>query len=387
VEQSIIDEFNKQYEGQIVVTGVPMTGVETKLPVAVAGNAAPAVVKIDRVWVGSFASSGVIQALDSLISRDKFDTNGFFPAARLENVYKGKTYGLPWTIDDRALIYNTRIMAQSGLDVKAPPRTFSQLDTASRKIDKKDAQGIFTQVGFIPWWGGWGFPGFLWSAGGDVLDNTNRKITFNNEVGVVVAKWMDVYLKNYGGDAGIAKLGAGGKMSNLANGQMGLTIDGNWKIGDYRSQNPDLEYAVSAPPRLDGLEATPVTWSGGWGVAMPSGISAEQREAGWKFMQFYTSHWAQVQLGAKIGRMPALRSAAISREYLTYDERVRTFVDLMNYSRFRPVTPVGLQLQPLYYGQLMNGLRKGDKPVEQVLDEYARQAQIVLDEGWAKAQN
>jgi ABC-type glycerol-3-phosphate transport system substrate-binding protein len=166
---------------------------------------------------------------------------------------------------------------------------------------------------------------------------------------------------------------------------MGLTIDGNWKIGDYKKANPDLEYAVSAPPCLDGLESTPVTWSGGWGMAMPSGISPEQREAGWKFMRFYTDHWAQVQLGARIGRMPALRSAATSKDFLSYDERVRTFVDLMNSSRFRPVTPVGLQLQPLYYGTLMNALRKDDKPVEQVLDEYARQAQLVLDDYWARA--
>lgn len=387
VEKSIIDEFNRLNEGQIVVTGIPMSGIETKLPVAVAGNAAPAVAKIDRVWIGSFAASGTIQAVDDLISRDKVNMNGFFPAARLEAVYNGKTYGIPWTIDDRALIFNNHILAEAGLDVNAPPKTFSQLDTFSKKVDRKDAAGNFTQVGFVPWWGGWGFPGFIWAAGGDILDSTNRKVIFNDEIGVQVATWMQGYLRNYGGDAGIAKLGANSKFSNFANGLMGYTIDGNWKIGDFRSAKSTVEYGVSPAPRLDGLESTPVTWSGGWGIVMPSGVTGEQREAGWKFMRFYTDHWAQVQLGARIGRMPALRSAATSREYLNYDERVRIFVELMNYSRFRPVTPVGLQLQPLYYGTLMNALRKDDKPVEQVLDDYAHQAQVVLDEGWAKAQH
>jgi len=70
IEQSIIAEFNRQYEGRIKVTGVEVPeGPDARLPVAVAGGSPPAVIKINRPFMGEYAAQGLLQSLDDLIAR------------------------------------------------------------------------------------------------------------------------------------------------------------------------------------------------------------------------------------------------------------------------------------------------------------------------------
>lgn len=78
-------------------------------------------------------------------------------------------------------------------------------------------------------------------------------------------------------------------------------------------------------------------------------------------------------------------SAATSHEFYSLDKYMYKFVELMNYSRFRPVIPAGKELWEQYNDRLMQLIREDSMPVETMLEETARQGQIKLDEGWARA--
>ena len=235
VEMAIIDEFNRQYEGRIRVTGVEVPeGVDARLATAVAGGAPPAVAKVDRFRVGSFASAGIIQAIDDLIARDTYPFDEHYPATREETIYNGRTYGIPWNTDNRAMYYHVGLFQEAGLDVNAPPRTWEEVDEVARRIDRWEADGRLRQVGFVPSWGNWYFMAWLWAAGGDLLDETNRKVIWNSPEGVKALQWMKDRLDIYGG---IDELNA--FSGNFPNGaflgeRVGMMMDGSWALGSLK---------------------------------------------------------------------------------------------------------------------------------------------------------
>jgi len=387
VEMEIIEEFNRQYEGRIRVTGVEVPeGVDAKLATAVAGGAPPAVAKVDRFRVGSFASAGLIQPIDDLIARDAYHFDQHYPATREETIYNGRIYGIPWNTDNRAMYYHIGLFQEAGLDVNAPPRTWEEVNEVARRIDRWEPDGRLSQVGFVPSWGNWYFVAWLWAAGGDLLDETNRKVIWNSPEGVRALQWMKDRLDYYGGVQALDAFGANFPRGAFLGERVGMMMDGSWALGSLKDLGIQQNFLVANPPRPAGLEDTPITWSGGFALAIPTGIRGEERDAAWEFIKFYTDHWAQTTFGSRTGQIPSLRSAATSAEFLSIDPLIYKFVDLMAYSRFRPVIPAGGELWSQYTDQIHALLNAGQMPVEQILDETARQAQILLDEAWARAE-
>lgn len=387
VEMSIIEEFNRQYEGRIRVIGVEVPeGTDNKLPAAVAGGAPPAVAKVDRFRVGSFASAGLIQPIDDLIARDSYHFNEHYPATREETIYNGRTYAIPWNTDNRAMYYHIGLFEEAGLDINNPPRTWEEVEEAARRIDRWEPDGRLRQVGMVPHWGNWYFVAWLWAAGGDLLDETNRKVIWNSEEGVKALQWMKDRIDYYGGIGALDAFNGSFPSGAFMGERIGMHMEGSWNLGNLKDAGIQQNFLVANPPRPAGLEDTPMTWSGGFALAIPAGVTGPERDAAWEFIKFYTDHWAQTTFGSQTGQIPSLRSAATSAEFLSIDPLIYKFVDLMAYSRFRPVVPAGGELWSQYTDRVHQLLTQGEMPVNQILDETARQAQIELDEAWARAE-
>lgn len=387
IEYEVIEAFNKEYEGRIRVEGSEIAGgPESLLPTAVAGGAPPAVAKLDRFRVGSFASSELIQPIDDLLARDGFSLDEYYPATVEEAIYNGRTYGIPWNTDDRALYYNIRLFEEAGLDPNSPPRTWEEVDEYARALDRFLPDGEIQQVGFVPSWGNWYFPGWLWAAGGDILDADNQRVTWNQEPGVRALRWMQERLQHYGGTQALnAFSGTLDDRGALAGGRLAMQMDGSWNLGNLKNYGVEADFRVAYPPRPAGLEDTPVTWSGGFALVIPAGISGAERDAAWEFIKFYSDHWAQTLLGAGTGQIPALRSAATSPEFLDIDPQIITFVELMQHSRFRPVIPAGDEMWSIYVDEVTSLLNAGEMPAEQILEHTAEMGQRALEEGWERA--
>jgi len=384
IETEIIEAFNRAYEGRYRVVGSPAVGFD-QIATAVIGGAPPDVVKVDRFEVGSYASANLITSLEDLIARDGFSLAEFYPATSDEANYRGQTYAIPWNTDNRALYYNIAMFAEAGLDPNAPPVTWEEVDEVSRKLDRWNPDGTLDQGGFVPHWGNWYFLGWLWAAGGEVTTEDNLAVAWNSPEGIRALTWMKDALDKYGGNDALNAWS--GQVTNGAfyGGKLAMMMDGSWALGHIRSIGKEGEFAVANPPRPAGLEHEPITWSGGFALAIPVGVDDEKRQGAWEFIKFYTAHWAQTQLGSRSGQIPALRSAATSDEFLSIDPLIYKFVDLMSYSRFRPVIPAGTQLWRIYVDQVHSLLTAGQMPPEQILLQTAQAGQIALDEGWQRA--
>ena len=207
IEPKVVEAFNEQFAGryQVNLISVP-DGVEAKLPIAIAGGAPPAVAKLDRFQVGTFASQALVQPLDPFISRDRWNMKEYYPATRDEAFYRGSYYGIPWNTDDRALYYNKDMFNDMGLDAERPPQTWEEVIEYSRKIDRFTSEGQIEKATLVPHWGNWYFLGWLYTAGGDLLDPTDQKVIWDNDTAVRTLEFMQERLQHYGGAAALDAL-------------------------------------------------------------------------------------------------------------------------------------------------------------------------------------
>lgn len=376
-EQPIIDRFNELYEGRIHVTGTPMG--ENDLLVAIAGGAAPSVGLVDRFRIGSFAASGFLMPLDVLIQRDRIRVEDFFAPVWQETVYNGQIYGMPRNTDTRALWYNKTLFEEAGLDSNAPPRTWEDLAAYSSKLTRSDGERL-VQVGFAPHWGNFYFPGWLWVAGGDLLDDSYQSVTWDSAFGRQTLQWMQEWIHTYGLwelNTFEAEFG-----TNIRSGRLGMEMNTPSRI-ETLADYPQWEWGTAYPPRPAGLEETPISWSGGHALVIPQG--APHVEEAWEFIKFFTSHEGQILVGQAAPRMPVLASAATAPEFHEVSPHLRTFVELMPHSRFRPVIPVASELYEVYRRDITSMLL-ANMPVDTILIETARIGQQILDDGWSRTQ-
>lgn len=374
-EDAVIERFNTLYEGRIQVTKINMD--TEKLKVAVAGGAAPAVAYVDRFEISSLAAGGFLTPLDDFITRDGVRKEDFFPPAWEEGVFDGRVYGMPRNTDSRAMWYNKTLFEEAGLDSNRPPLTWEALYDYAMKLTRSDANRL-TQVGFAPHWGNFGFPGWLWAAGGELLDDTGRVVLWDDPIGIRTLHWMRGWIDTYG-RAELDRFASEFQGSSIHNGRLGMELNtvSRW---DSLKAVSTWEWGVAYPPRPEGLAETPISWSGGHGLVIPAG--SPNAEAGWEFIKFYTGTEGQTLVAQAAPRMPVRLDVATQPEFQNVIPVMSTFVELMVYSRFRPTVPVSAQLYGIYSGEI-GSLLLQNVPVEEILSESAKRGQLILDEGWA----
>lgn len=389
-EQTVIDAFNDAYAGEIRVVQAPAMSTEElreRLFVAIAGGVAPDLVKFDRFAIPEWVYLGAFEPLDRFVERDKIDIHDVFPAAWNENLVEGHVYGIPWNMDVRGYIYNKDVYAEIGLDPDAPPRTWSELTAYSRRLDRWDGYDL-RRVGMPITEGNWYFLGWLYTAGGEILDSTSRQVGWHSDPGRQAAEYMVEHARHYGGRAGIRSArGSGGTYGAMSRGDYAAIMGGSWFIGSILEVNPNVELGVAAPPRPDDFAGEPTSWSGGFSMTMMAGLPPEKQEAAWTFIQYFTDTEASIELfkAHAGGQLPARRSALINPEFLDLQPpQIVDFLAIMPYAQFRATSPVGLQLYNLYRGDLENMIIDQNIPVEQALAETARLGQMALDEFWSQ---
>lgn len=348
-----------------------------KLMTAIVGNVAPDVIFQDRFTIGDWASRDAFRSLDDLIARDRDKPDGirpedFYYACWQEACYKGKVYAIPAGTDNRALYYNKALFREAGLDPNRPPQTWDELLEYAKKLTKRNPDGTYDRIGFIPNFGNSWLYLYSWQNGGEFMSPDGRTCTLNNPRTVEALEWLVKVYDELGGAKAINAFAAGfqtQEMDPFLIGKVAMKIDGNWVLNNIARYKPDLDFGVVPAPvpaaRLRGeppFEGQPkfITWSGGFSYAIPRG--AKNTEEAWLFIKWMVttesnliSARAQKAWNESKGRpfVPGLSAnlrvnEAVFKEFAPrsdkFREPLRMFIDLMQVSKFRPVTFVGQRL-------------------------------------------
>lgn len=291
-------------------------------------------------------------------------------------MFDGKVYCIPRSTDTRLLWYNKTMFEEFGLNADVPPKTWDDALEYSRRLTTWSEDRLET-VGLVPIWGNWFFQGYLWSGGGDLLDPTLRTVTWNDAIGIRTLQFMQSLMDLYGGNEGVVEFGSRGAHL-MRRGVQAFEIGTDSYHESQLSDVTHYEWGAASPPRAAEVADTPISWSGGFGLAIPVGV--ENVDEAWEFIKFYASPEAQLTLSKR--EIPVLASVATSSEVLSSRPFMPTIIGLMPYSRYRPPVPVASALYTIYRSEILNRFRDGEPP-EIILNDTAERAQRILDEGWA----
>lgn len=340
---NVVMPFEKQHPDiKINMTFVETTGntqASDKLLTAIAAYNPPDVALFDRFLISSWAVKGALTDLSGYVEASQINPSDYYEATWKEVQYKNKVYAMPWGTDNREMYYNKTLMKEAGLDPEKPPATIEELDAMAAKMFKKNDNGNYSQVGFIPWLNqgflyteGWNWGG-QWEKDGELVPNDPKLVK--------ALEWMTWYAKTYGMESldSFSNIMGQSGMNAFMTGKVGFVYDGNWLLNDLRKYSTKFEWGVAPMPAPSGEK--PVTWAGGWSFVIPKG--AKHEKEAWEFIKFVTSReglllWAQRQTQSNdITAMPA-----VNKELnLEGNPNLKVFLDQMPKAYTRPVTPVG----------------------------------------------
>ncbi|HEX2863040.1 MAG TPA: extracellular solute-binding protein, partial [Deinococcales bacterium] len=162
----------------------------TKFLTSQASGTAPDIMFWDRWRTALYAPKGVLQPINAFMAKDKVHTSGFYQQAINELSWKGNVYGLPLTVDARALFYNKKLLAAAGVK---PPTNWNELEQAAIKLTKRDANGKLLVAGMALDDVGL-FSMYLQQAGGRMVTSDGSKTAFNSPAGLAVLNFWDKLL-------------------------------------------------------------------------------------------------------------------------------------------------------------------------------------------------
>ncbi len=417
--RAALRRFERDHPGwRVIETVYASSGGEDaqKLMTAVVGGSPPDVIMQDRFTVGEWAARGAFLPLDDLIAASQQDgqpapivPDNFYDTAWKEAVYEGRSFGVPYSIDTRALYYNEDHLRAAGYvdaDGNAvPPKNWAELREYTRRLTIRDNRGRIERLGFAPSYGNsWLYIyGFL--NDGSFMSEDGRTVLLGSpEIAEALAYMTELYDIIGGvGEADAFLTGStGNEFDPFGTGRVSMKIDGDWSLALLAEYYPTLRFGVAPPPAPEGMATT--TWSGGFSYVIPRTAKHPEKafelirylvsDAGWDVSHSVNARYAASKGRAFIPPMtaqPAVNERVLA-ERIASDPNVppriatalQTFYDLLPVSRYRPVTPVG-QLLWDEHARATETATRGDGDPALILQAAAARVQKTLDEQLAAA--
>jgi multiple sugar transport system substrate-binding protein len=369
------DEFAQYAKDNNVEVEVVCPAPMDKILAALSGSDAPDVIAMSNSTLAqSLAFQGLTLDLKELGTQGGIDLNDIFPASLVQCQQGSKLACLPWGTDTTALFWNKDLFEAAGLDPEKPPKTLDELVTMADKLNKKDAKGNFTQMGFIPDypWSQQGTVNILF--GGQNYADAGHTLTVNSPANIASYKWaQQFYIKNDPKKVTDFKSGFGDYASSengFFAGKVGLYIDGEWVPGPNFIPKfaPTLNYGVAPIPvpadRADKYGSAAV---GGTIVIVPA--STKNKQATAKMLAWMESPQTVADIMYQFANLPSSKKAAQDPRFKTI-KNFQVFIDIM-----ANPNSTGLLNSPVN-AELNDAITKAE---EQIWQEGADPAKLLND--------
>ncbi|MFD1544314.1 ABC transporter substrate-binding protein [Nonomuraea guangzhouensis] len=324
--RTMTDAFNKTHKN-IQVEYVIQKDMLTKFLTASTSGQAPDVMFWDRWRTASYAPKGVLYPIDDLLKKDGIERERFYGEALNELTNKGKLYGLPLTVDARALFYNKAHLKEAGVE---PPKTWAELEQAAIKLTKHESGGKLERAGLSLGDAGL-FSMYLRQAGGQMVSDDCSHTTFNTPQGVETLNLWGRLVKAGAYQAGFEE-GLGEGTDAFATGKVSMILTGPWNITTYKKYGKDLDFGIVQPPA--GASGGTGSVMGGFGLVIPQ--AAKQKEAAWEFVKWWTAEKDNALLWAKTSFNIPGNIQATQDPFFTDDPFWKPILDTLKYAKTRP---------------------------------------------------
>jgi arabinogalactan oligomer / maltooligosaccharide transport system substrate-binding protein len=290
----IAEQFSTEEGINVQVLEVPFDRIRDNLGVAGPAGEGPDIIIGAHDWLGQLVADGAVAPMDLGAA-----AAGFSEVALQAMTYEGKVYGLPYAVENIALIRNTDL-------VPTAPATFEELETVALGLvaDGKAEIPLAVQQGPADPYHN--FP--LFSAAGGYVFKQNPDGTYDP---------ADLGIDSEGGlkaAALFAKWSSSGLISkdvtydvmneSFSSGKAPFAITGPWATGGFTEAG--VNFAVEPIPSIEG--GAPAVFVGVQGF-MISSFSESQDLAKTFVLDYLATEDVQLDLFDAGGRPPALTSA------------------------------------------------------------------------------
>lgn len=352
--QQIIDDFEEANQGiEVELLSQPYASVQTQMTSGAAAGSLPDVVGLDGAWVNALYRQGALADLSALMSDSGFDSE----TLRDSVDYEGSSYMIPFVNFAYPLFTNDAILAEAGVD--EIPTTWSEFVDAAEKIST--VEGVSPTVmplGTTDSSGARDIMSWAWATGGSMLEDGEPSLVDNPEVAGAVDLWRGL-IEDGMVLPGYATMQEGDKLSNFANGRVGMMVNGLTIVSTLLQDSPDLEFTVSGQPVADDYTGTPGMLYASWGIGVSEG--SENKEAAWKLIQYLLDPEVNANMSVMANGFPGVVGAEPEFAADT-DEHILDAWEI--YQNSNPVNefvglPSATQLQSDFVIAFLQGLESG----------------------------
>ena len=261
-EHKYIVQFEKAHPGVTVkLTVIPYVDYFHDLTVAVKAGKAPDIATVDEIWNPAFAASNAIIPLSSLMKRYQMSSSNYFKPAWQTTLYKGQSYGIPWSFDVwEQLYWNKTLFAKA--HISGPPKTWTQMLSDAKKLTHAPNQYGLAVIGDKGEDTVVVMDSLIYSNGGSI--EKNNQVTFNSPK----VKQALTFYKNLSKYAppGVASATESTSIGLFSSGKVAMAFDGSWQQATLESQVPHLNWGIAVPPAPTGKSFHGTL--GGWNLVV-----------------------------------------------------------------------------------------------------------------------
>lgn len=251
----LVDKFNAESETTVVEfeTFPWEQYVGEKLIANIASGTGPDVFWLSAGDFLKFVLNDLLLPLNDTFTQELRDD--YLPISMKAVSVGDNIYGVPHEMGVPSLIYDKKFFEENNI---TPPETWDELLSIAREYKTDDRWGVILPTApdvfenYI-WYS------YLWSAGGDVIDENWTKARINEPEGVAALDLWGTLVKE-----GLASPKGGASFdADVAQGKAVMAMLGEWVADNFSENYPDFEFGVAKIPTPEkGMES--VGAYGGW---------------------------------------------------------------------------------------------------------------------------
>lgn len=381
--EEMVANFNGMQE-QVTIQSEFQGGysdLRDKFAAAAAAGAMPDMVMFADMTFPPFARNNLLEPLDDLLAASEDLSRSDYFGVLDRGAIDGVLYQVPLGVSTPIFYYNEDMINAAGLE--GPPQTWDDLLDVyipATTVKEGDQTKIFgySFLANVDWW--WQ-QSYVWMYGGDLSDGEWNVYFDSEQVIDFLTRFQNAFKA---GQAHIPTEAEGGAKGYFGSGFAANMVESTGVIGAIDDLvEGRFVPAVSYLPEGPAGRKVP---TGGNGLSIVSGRSAEVRDAAWTFIKWMQQPEQIAFFDGVSGYLAFTSSAAeYMADFLAANPRRKVAVDQMAWSRPQSNIQTIPRAVDIYYDAMLQVLQGGADPAT-LMPEVQKQVEAVLvEEGFRTA--
>ncbi|MEM7536781.1 MAG: ABC transporter substrate-binding protein [Chloroflexota bacterium] len=353
---------------------------DEKLLTMIAGGTPPDVQMTLRFTYFNFVAKGVVINLQPYLDATDFDPDQYYEVGLRPYTFRENLYGLPREIDEWVIFYNKNLFDEAGVPYPSGDWTWDDLTTNAQALTKRDDEGRATQFGygFAHLGGAKAFDGFVYQAGGRLVDNEDdpTKFMMAEPEAVAGVQFMADLANEYGIMPSPRERNDLGSVNDLfVSGKIAMRYGEFWSNLQFQ-QIEDFEWDIAAPAQ----GAQQATWVGGACYTVSS--QTDFTDEAVQYAIYASGPEGSTVVAENLAGVPSVKAVAESPTFLenTPPDNLQVTLDVFDYGVQPPMLPTFSEWNRLIQSAL-DPVWTGEQTAEAALTAIAEEAQGFIDQG------